>query len=158
MAIGRDIGFGRMTEHPKRKVICDIITRDPGIGSSELSQVSGINENTLNHHLIYLESDEVIIVRRDKHKKAYFIKGVHTEHEMKQFTLLKRGNVGSTYESLFLYPGSRVDFISAYCGLDHRTVRIHLNDLISLDLAMELEGFEERRYVAKSIVKTGCDR
>lgn len=67
----------------KRRIIHNIILKNPGIHLREIVRKSKIPKSTLKYHIIYLEKQNLIIKKVDRGCSRYFVSNAVGNYEKK---------------------------------------------------------------------------
>jgi len=125
-------GFRRISstnalDHPERRAVYELITRNPGIDLTGIAQNSGMNVHTLRYHLDILSSCGKIIVMKDWGIFRYYENhGAYTEIERKIIPYIRSPVAGPILEIIRNNPGCTQTAVSEKIGITGPTVRWYM--------------------------------
>lgn len=139
-----------------RRVIYDYILNNPGSHLREISRALNIHLSTLRYHLHYLEKRELIVSKKEKNLRVYFIAGKVSTRDKNIAPLLQQKRFRDIILVIIITPQLTHTEISNKLSIKPSTLSKYINILEDRGIiSHEKEGREKRYCVSneKSIME-----
>lgn len=113
----------------KRRIIHNIILKNPGIHLREIVRKSNILKSTLKYHIIYLEKQNLIIKKADRGCIRYFGSNTVGNYEKKILKFLRQPVTRKILFVMYTYIISSEMDIVREVGKHQTTISYHLKKL-----------------------------
>lgn len=141
------ISRSRILSNPRRQQIYDLVAQQPGVTATELAQATGLARVVVQHHLRMLETHQMVTVRPNGRRRAYYLMGEVPAGELLQGQAALRDESRRRIAEAVLAANEPLtqNALAAGTGLSQRLVSYHLSHLQERGL-VSAEGSQPRRY------------
>lgn len=141
------ISRSRILSNPRRQQIYDIVAQQPGVTATELSTATGLARVVVQHHLRMLETHQMVTVRPNGRRRAYYLIGeVPAGEQLHGQAALRDESRRKIAEAILASAEPMTqNSLSEGTGLSQRLVSYHLSHLQERGL-VHSEGSQPRRY------------
>lgn len=131
-----------------RRTIYSYIKENPGLHLREISRALNIHLGTLRYHILYLEKKQVIVEKKEKNLKVYFIAGKLSAKDKNLAPLLQQKRFRDIILIVIINPRLIHSEISAKLSIKPSTLSKYINILENRGiLHHEKIGREKQYYI-----------
>ena len=127
-----------------RRKIYDLISQNPGVHLSKISQMLNMRTSLVEYHLLFLKKHEIISSDKETGYKRYYIKGQIGIKDKKYLFILRQKTVLEIILYLLKNDVSLHKVILENVKVSPSTLSYHLNKLIKNDI-IELNRYGENK-------------
>lgn len=129
-----------------RRSIYECVQENPGAHLREITRRCSLPLGTTLYHLDYLDSNGLVVSRRDGRYKRYFVSNAMGRRE-KELLSAFRHNVPRHIITVLLTQGMRTQReLCKSIGVSRSTLSFHVNNLIKQSIVRRTDDWPERRY------------
>jgi len=129
-----------------RRLIYNYILNNPGMHLRKISKELNIPLGTLRYHLSYLEKKELIISKKEKNLKVYFVSGKLSIKDKNIAPLLQQKRFRDIILVIITYPGLTASEISNKLSIKPSTTSKYLNILENRGVINTKKVGREKHY------------
>ncbi len=136
-------------DHPRRKLIYDLVQRQPGLNWNQMQRATGLSVGAVLFHLEKLEGAGAILRREStsENEVLFFTQdNVDLWRDPSTRVLFGNDSTRKVARALAEDPGCSIQDIADEVGIHYVTVRYHLNKLKEYKLLIEETEGRSKRY------------
>jgi len=126
-----------------RRKIYDLISKNPGLHLSKISELLKMRVSLVEYHMRYLEKHDIAIVDKKTGFSRYFLKG-KVETKTKHYSILRQKTILLIIFFLLKHDSARHKDILENIDCAPSTLSYHLNKLIKYNI-IEVQRYGEMR-------------
>ena len=126
-----------------RRKIYDLISKNPGLHLSKISELLKMRVSLVEYHMRYLEKHDIVTVDKKTGFSRYFLKG-KVETKTKHYSILRQKTILLIIFFLLKHDSARHKDILENIDCAPSTLSYHLNKLIKYNI-IEVQRYGEMR-------------